>query len=294
MNRTNMAALTFLLASISAASADGCHIDKFDTTLPRARSGNVADPSANFTFASDIDDLGDGRVRIWNYINNTDSTNALSASWPKANVTIPYFRPLPAGTAYCNWVEAENLDTIKLDDDAPITYGNTNSIQMATVYKDNGHKEASGSSYFSSITSAYEKNGKIQTVDIQFIYFVNKDNRVEMNLLSPEDVYVAIARAPFIWSKSTIVSFWDTAKSQSSEATISNWEQFVAKSPEGLDFITADAFKNEALLISKGTIKGFSGAEIYRGAETTPVVVFDENKVPLFSGYLSIPVTFQQ
>lgn len=294
MNGIVWPASIFFLASLSTAFAEGCHIDKFDTTPPRARSGNVSDPSASFTFASDVDDLGDGRVRIWNYINNTHQNYALSASWPKANVTIPYFRPLPAGAAYCNWVEVENLDKITLDDDAPIVYGNTNTPQMATVYTGSSHKEASKSSYFSRISSAYEENGIVHSIDVQFIYSVTNDNQVEMAILAPENVYVAISRAPSIWSKSTIASFWDTAKAQSSEAAISNWDQFVTKGPEGSNFIAATLFKNEALLISKGTIKGFGGAELYHGAETTPVVLFDENKAPIASGYLSIPVTLKQ
>ena len=118
----------FLFAS--AAFAD-CDQVKYDQTPPPAISSEVNNGIVHFVWSTDLDTIG-GRNWIWHFIKNVHPNHGLGYKWPKAELRRALGSPLEAGKTDCNRYFVTT--SAAPDDDAPITYGTSDTPQRAAVY----------------------------------------------------------------------------------------------------------------------------------------------------------------
>jgi hypothetical protein len=185
---------TVLLGTLllcSSASAD-CDISQYDRTAPKAIINNVTNGVA-FEWATDVD-TSDGRNWIWHYIKNKDN-RGLGYRWPKAQLRHIIGTPLEAGNTDCNRYFV--LGPVAPDDNAPITYGTSDTTQRAAVFAEtNKSAEINKSSDLSAgsiVETSYRgRTGNLENVRVVISTTANGKNWV-LTVEQTPNVFVALA-----------------------------------------------------------------------------------------------------
>lgn len=285
-------AVVMVLAALGTQPARAhCELESFDQGSPPALVGEVETLEEEFVWASDYDER-DGIAWVWNYLKNTHKTKPLAAEWLKANINISYANPLPPNYAYCNKYPVLGLTPDDIDDDAPINYGNANRVQRAAVYRRKVAEGARNTTYISEISSAYVDNdGEIKDVEVSVFYTLKGNDVVDIGILAPEDVYIGIAKADEIWSPSTFDSLNLASNEYGAQAAVKSWNAFGSPDNNAITSISPGIELSDVAAFTMGTVKGWGYGEISTEQKVTEVILFDDNKKPILTGLITLPVT---
>ncbi len=268
-----------------------CLLEGFDSTPPRALSGDVSNSGSNFRWASDLDER-DGRNYVWHYIQNIDKYGSLNFDWAKAGLRHEFARPLPPGEAACNLYPVVKIDANDIDDDAPIVYGNNNSVQRAAVFKKIQSGTEKAQKFTSKISSAYlDDEGVKQDLEVSFFYEVADGMVLSIGISAPNNYYVGIANAAHFWSENTIGDLAYAAKKNSVEFEFLPLPVFSDDTVDASSFFEGWASYDVPGAIFGGGIYEFSENSTDGSTELTEMVVFDSSRRPIASGLITIPVT---
>lgn len=275
-----------LLASTNAGAQ--CKLDGYDSSPPEKLGDQVYedDGAVSFWYFSDFDKAPEKAV-VWNYIENT-STKNLSVTWPKASIYISYLNPLPPGKATCNRYVGRGVSAM-VDPDAPITFGNFNKTQNASVYVAQATVEAEPTKFSSIIASSYvDSTGEIKDFAAEFVFSVQSGKIVDMSLNVPGDLYTGLSNIESFWSPSAIEKYYIAAKMQGNEAAVLKWSELNADASFG-SFIK-QVGSDSGALFTQGTLKSFGLGQYVKAIQPTEMVVFNGDKQPIASGKVSLPV----
>lgn len=287
--KTTIAAGVFVLSAAQAFA--GCELELFDQSEPRALVGDVDNMEAEFTWGSDVDRENEV-AWVWNYLENKHVTKPISASWPKADISISYANPLPPGGIFCNKYPVKSIADAEIDYDAPITYGNRNLMQRAALYIVDGGSVNSNAGQHSKISTTYiDTLGVRRELDVTFEYVVEGKELIYMAIFAPDDVYVGVSAVEQIWSDATLASLKAAAFEHDAEAFILPWAAFVPAENLTDQLVEVLKLAGAEAVILKGTIKGFGGGEISDHSALTRVVILDGQRQLITTGLMAIPVT---
>ncbi|UWU13238.1 hypothetical protein N2599_13905 [Rhizobium sullae] len=215
----------------------------------------------------------------------------MNFNWKKAGLRHQFVKPLPPGETACTQYPVAELNNI--DDDAPITYGNNNTVQRASIYGKNDAGIAAGQQrYTSKISSSYsDESGVKRHFEVSFFFDSDGASVTKMGLAAPEDLYVAIANVGDYWSELTIDSLAGAAKQQKGEVNFQTLPAFAAdKGDAGSFFADWEKIGSEAIIV-KGSIQEFGAGKSSGTTGLTEMVIFDDQKQPIASTFVALPVT---
>ena len=187
----------------------GCELSSFDKTSPAKFAERVENGFASFEWGTDADPY-EAAIRIWNYVKNSDSGSELAFRWDKAGMTAPISNPLPAGATVCQRFFVRKLSSSP-DFDAPIIYGTSNQVQMATVYTSNDKVEESkeGVASTSSFASSAIIDDVVRQVTVELVSQRTESGASFSIRYSPGGMIIGFSKLPEILENNDIGNIGD-------------------------------------------------------------------------------------